>query len=376
MKIYPNRRLFTTKGRRVGQLALVSYAGLMLGLAAPLFAAKVLVVAGGGAAAGNAPAAACKLNAPFGVDFDRAGNFFMVEMVGGERVLKVDARGQLTVFAGTGEKGFSGDGGPALEAQFNGMHNLAVAPNGDIYLADTWNSRVRKIDGRTGVISTVVGTGQKGFGGDGGPATQAQFGNIYCASLDSRGERMFLADLDNRRIRAVDLKTGLVTTVAGNGQKGVPLDGAMALDAPLVDPRAVVVDKEANIYVLERGGHALRVVDAEGRIRTVVNTSGKMGATGDGGDARQATLNGPKHLCVDLEGNVVIADTDNHLIRKYSPRDGKIVRVAGTGKKGAGGIGGPPEQVELNEPHGVCVCPSGILYIVDSYNNRLLRIER
>ncbi len=376
MKTNPNSRLLLTQGRPVGQLALVIFAGLLLGLAAPLFAEKIVVVAGGGTSAGNAPATACQLKTPFGVDFDRAGNFFMVEMAGGERVLKVDAHGQLTVFAGTGEKGFSGDGGPALKAQFNGLHNLAVAPNGDIYLADTWNSRVRKIDVRTGVISTVVGTGQKGFSGDGGPATQAQFGNIYCASLDSRGERLFLADLDNRRIRAVDLKTGRVTTVAGNGQKGVPLDGAMAVEASLVDPRAVAVDKQDNIYVLERGGHALRVVDAQGRIHTVVNASGKKGATGDGGDARQATLSGPKHLCIDLEGNVVIADTDNHLIRKYSPRDGKIVRVAGTGKKGVGGIGGPPEQVELNQPHGVCVTPSGTLYIVDSYNNRLLRIER
>jgi sugar lactone lactonase YvrE len=116
-------------------------------------------------------------------------------------------------------------------------------------------------------------------------------------------------------------------------------------------------------------------VDAQGRIRTVVGT-GKAGASGDGGAARQATLNGPKHLCVDREGKVIIADTENHLIRKYLPAEGKIVRVAGTGKKGSAGVGGPPERVELSQPHGVCVDASGTLYIADSSNHRILRIER
>ena len=339
-------------------------------------AERVVLVAGGGTAASGQPATACKLNTPFGVDFDRAGNLFIVEMAGGERVLKVDADGRLTVFAGTGEKGFSGDAGPALKARFNGLHSLAVAPNGDVYLADTWNNRVRKIDGQSGLISTVVGTGQKSFSGDHGPAVEAGFGNIYCASLDPQGKKLFLADLDNRRIRAVDLKSGVVTTVAGNGQKGVPPDGAVAVEAPLVDPRAVAADEQGNVYVLERGGHALRVVDLSGKIRTVVNASGKKGASGDGGDARQATLSGPKHLCIDREGNVIIADTDNHVIRKYLPREGKIVLVAGTGKNGAGGIGGPPEQVELNQPHGVTMHRDGTLYLTDSYNHRILKLVR
>jgi DNA-binding beta-propeller fold protein YncE len=143
----------------------------------------------------------------------------------------------------------------------------------------------------------------------------------------------------------------------------------------LVDPRAVAVDGKGNVYILERSGHALRVVDAEAKIRTVVGT-GKAGASGDGGDAQQATLNGPKHLCIDAEGNVLIADTENHVIRKYLPREGTILRVAGTGKKGSSGVGGNPLQAELNQPHGVTVHASGILYIADSSNNRVLRIER
>jgi DNA-binding beta-propeller fold protein YncE len=127
--------------------------------------------------------------------------------------------------------------------------------------------------------------------------------------------------------------------------------------------------------VLERSGNGLRVVDSSGKIRTVVGTGAK-GLSGDGGDALKATLNGPKHLCIDLEGNVVIADTENHVIRKYSPRDGKMTRVAGSGKKGTSGVGGPPELVEMNQPHGVYVHPSGTLYICDSSNHRVLKIER
>jgi len=335
---------------------------------------KLVVVAGGGSAEQGKPATECKLVEPFGVDFDKAGNTYIVELSGG-RVLKVDGKGVLSVFAGTGQKGDGGDGGPAAKAQFNGLHSLVSAANGDIYLADTWNHKVRKIDAKAGTISTIAGTGKKGFSGDGGPALKAEFGGIYCVALDAKGEKLYLADLDNKRIRVVQLDTGVVTSVAGNGKAGVPLDGAVAREAPLVDPRAVAVDAKGNVYILERGGHALRVVDAAGKIRTVAGT-GTSGATGDGGDAKQATLNGPKHLCIDRDGSVIIADAENNLIRRYLPADGKIVRVAGTGTKGSAGINGPPDKAELARPHGVFVHPSGTLYIVDSYNHRVLKIER
>jgi DNA-binding beta-propeller fold protein YncE len=173
----------------------------------------------------------------------------------------------------------------------------------------------------------------------------------------------------------LDLASGKLETVAGNGQKGVPNDGDVARDAPLVDPRAVAVDSQGNVYILERGGHALRVVDRQGKIRTMVGT-GKKGLGGDGSLAREATLNGPKHLCVDPQDNVIIADTENHVIRKYLTKEGTIVRVAGSGKKGTGGVGGSPLEVEMNQPHGVYLHRSGELYIVDSSNNRVLKIER
>ena len=347
---------------------------LVLAGAPAVQAEKLLLVAGGGNGADGTAAAQAKLVTPFGVDFDRSGNLYFVEFTG-YRVRKIDPRGILTTIAGTGEKGGGSDGVPALKARFNGMHSLAVTPAGDVLVADTWNNRVRKIDARTGLITTIAGTGEKGYSGDDGPAVKARFGGIYCLALDAKGERLYLADLDNRRIRVIDLGSGIARTMAGNGRRGVPEDGADARSAPLLDPRAVAVDAQGNVYILERSGNALRVVDAAGKIRTVAGT-GQKGAGGDGGPARQATLNGPKHLCIDRDGNVIIADTENHLIRKYLPREGKIVRVAGTGKKGTAGLGGPPEHAELNQPHGVYVHPSGDLYIADSSNHRVLRIAK
>ena len=339
---------------------------------ASVAADKVVLVAGGGNRGDGSRAVEAALDSPFGVDFDRAGNLFLVELTG-ERVRRIGTDGMLTTIAGNGMKGSRGDGGLATAAQFNGMHNLAIGPDDKIYVADTWNNCVRAIDPRSGKITRVAGTGEKGFSGDGGPATQAKFSGIYCASLNSAGDKLYLADLDNRRIRSVDLHTGIVNTVAGNGEKGVPADGVIASEAPLVDPRAVAVDKSNNVYVLERSGHALRVVDSRGKIWTRVGT-GKAGATGDDGNARLATLNGPKHLCVDHHGNVIIADTENHVIRKYILGEGGIFRMVGSGRKGKGGIGGPPLEVELNQPHGVYIHRDGTLYLTDSSNHRVLKI--
>lgn len=357
----PAKKLFVMTTR----FARLLFAGIVAASALTSQAAQIVLVAGGAKDAVGIPALEAKLKEPFGTEFDSAGNMWIVEMVSGNRLLKVDAKGTLAHVAGQLKPGDAGDGGPALEAQFNGPHNLAVLPDGNILIGDTWNGRVRKVDVKSGKVTSIEGfnvTGPKAKGA--GP---------YCISLDFTGAQLYIADL--RRVHVIDLKTGKSKIVAGNGQKGVPTDGALATEAPLVDPRAAAADRLGNVYILERNGNALRVVDKDGKIKTVVNASGKKGGTGDGGPALEATMNGPKHLCIDKDNSVIIADAESHLIRRYQPKDGMITRIAGTGVKGASGIGGDPTKAQLARPHGVTVHPkTGELYITDSYNDRVLKI--
>jgi len=305
-----------------------------------------------------------KLESPFGVDFDKQDNMYIVELSGG-RVHKFDPAGTLTTIAGNGTRGYSGDNGPARDATFNGMHNVAVTPAGDLYISDSWNHCVRKIDGQTGIITTIAGTGKPGFSGDGGPASQATFNYLMCVSLNPANDRLYLADLKNLRIRMVDLKTGIVSTVAGNGEKGIPTAGTAAVESPLVDPRAVAVDSKNNVYILERGGHALRMVTPDGRIRTVAGTGRKGGADGA---ALTAGLNSPKHLAIDRKDNVIIADDQNRRIRLYEPGKALLTSLLGSGVQKPGR--------RLLRPHGVCVHEDGSIFVVDTGHHRILRLQR
>ena len=337
---------------------------------------KLVLVAGGSDGADGTDATKAKLIQPFGVDFDSDGTVLIVEMAKGERLRAITAKEiSSSRLAGTeGKKGNDGDGDEAKKATFNGMHSLAVGPDGCVYLADTWNNRVRVVDLGSEHVDAFAGTGEKGFSGDGGPAKDAKFGGVFCVSFDPDKKNLYITDLDNRRIRKVDMATKIVTTVAGNGEKGVPKDGEEATKQPLVDPRAHAVDKDGNIWILERGGHALRVVDAKGKIRTVAGT-GKAGmGTGKG---LEAAMNGPKHLCIDRDGSVLIADTENHRIVRFNPKDNTISPVAGTGKKGKTLGDGDPLKAEFNQPHGVIVHPkTGDIYISDASNGRVLKIVR
>lgn len=331
------------------------------------------LVAGGGKGGEGVPARQAQLNAPFALGFDRDHNLYFAEMTG-QRIGKIDSKGILTIIAGTGRKGSAGDGGPAKQAEFNGIHHLLVLPNGDLLIADTWNNRIRQLNARTGTITNLAGTGTAGFAGDGGPADKAQFGGVYCLALDPQQRNLFVADLDNHRIRKIDLQSRIVTTVAGNGKSGIPKDGTTAIESPLVDPRAIAVDGQNHLYILERGGNAVRVVNQKGIITTLAGT-GKAGSTGDNGPAMEATFNGPKHLTVDPHGDLLIVDTENHSIRKIKMQDGTIVRIAGTGKKGNAGIPGPATQGQLFQPHGVFVDDRGDIYIADSSNHRILKFK-
>ena len=337
---------------------------------------EVVLVAGGGTKPDNAPAKECRVIQPFASDFLADGSIVFVEMVKGERLRKISPDGLLTTLAGTGELGTPGRDGDAAQATFNGMHNLLVAPDGLIYLADTFNNRIRVYDPKQKTVSPFAGTGKKGYAGDGGPAAKAEFSQVSCIAFNQDRSKIFVTDIGNRRIRVVDLKTGVVNTFAGNGQKGEPKDGELAATQPLVDPRAVAADQLGNVYILERGGHRLRVVDSSGRIKTVAGT-GKAGIGGDGGPALEARLNGPKYLVCDPDNTVLIADTENHQIRRYIPGKETIVLVAGSGKRGAAGLGGPASQLQMARPHGVITHPkTGEIYIADSDNGRIVKIVK
>jgi DNA-binding beta-propeller fold protein YncE len=339
---------------------------------APLLLALLLQAQAPAGTAGRAVlVAGLGLREPFGVDFDASGRAYVVEMAG-NRVSRIEADGRLTVVAGTGEEGTGCEEGPGDRVAFNGPHHLSFGPDGGLYVADTWNNCVRRIDLATRFVSRVAGTGEKAFAGDGGPARAAAFNGIF--SIAFHGSSLYVCDLGNRRVRRVDLVTGLVTTVAGNGAKGAPLDGEAAVAQPLVDPRAVAVDSRGFLYIAERGGHALRVVDPAGRVRTVAGT-GEKGFAGDDGPARAARFDGPKHLFVEATDDVLITDTENHAIRRYSPKGDTIRRVLGTGRAGAAGLGGPATGLELDRPHGAVVHPrTGELWVSDSDNHRVVKI--
>jgi DNA-binding beta-propeller fold protein YncE len=335
---------------------------LLLLLCSPAFAGKLVLVAGGEKA---------NFKEPFGLDFMPDGSVVLVEFVG-NKVTRIDKDGKVTALAGTGQKGLKD--GAADQALFNGPHNLAVDKNGVIYVADSLNNVIRKIDPNVKLVSTIAGTGKRGFAGDGGPAKEAEFAQTFHVALDREQKNLYVVDLSNKRVRKIDLATNIVTTVAGNGKAGIPANGSIAAESSLVDPRACALDSKGRLYILERGGHALRVVE-DGKIRTVVGV-GKAGATGDNGPGTKAALNGPKILWVDKNDDVLIADAENSLIRKYIAKDGTIVRIAGTGKRGAGELGKSPLETEIARPHGVAEGPDGTIWIVDSYNARVLKIVK
>jgi len=329
-------------------------ATLMLCLASAVLGARIEQVAGGGQ---------LPLVEPFGVDFGRNGVWYICEYQG-QRITAVDRSGKTSVYAGTGKQGYSGDGGPATAAALRDPHGIVVSEDGQMFVADTLNHVVRRVDPKTGVITTVAGTGDKGFSGDGGPATKATFNGTFGIALDKAGRNLYIADLFNRRVRKIDVRSGIITTIAGNGQEGNPKDGSDAASSPLVDPRAVAVDSKGDVYILERKANALRVVGTDGKIRTLI-AAGTV----------KPDMNGPKHLCVDREDNVIIADAENHLVRRYDVKSGRLTTIVGTGEKGSHIDAANPLATQLNRPHGVTVDPSGVLYISDSYNHRILRVS-
>ena len=313
-------------------------------------------------------ATVAQLSEPFMCAFDRVGNLYIAEAMNHciRRVYRDS--GVIVTIAGTGAEGYSGDGGPAIHATFNQPYSLQVDTNGDIYIVDRLNYVIRRIEAGTGIITTVAGTGESGYGGDGGPATQAQFREPNDCYLDGRGG-LLIADVQDQRIRRLDLSSGVIATFAGNGEKERGGDGRLALEASVLGARAVCMDGAGNTYIAEREGNGIRKVDPHGVMHTLAGT-GEFGYTGDDGPALEATWGGPKAIRCDHAGNLLVVDTENHAIRRIDADTSIVTTIAG-GRLGGEGDGGPADKAAMDRPHGADVDAHGNIYIADSNNHRV-----
>jgi len=388
----------------------------------------VTTVAGGGLGGDGGPATSASLVGPFGVAIDMSGDLFIADALD-NRLRRVDgATGIITTVAGSGSVGYSGDGGPATSASFNspsgvavdGLGNLFIADlnnqriryvsvtsgtvttlagggtggdggyaseafllwpegvtvdaQGDVFIAEPFTQRIRKVVAATGIITTVAGNGTAGFSGDGGPATSASMTYPYGVAADTSGN-LLIADWGNVRVRRLDAETGIIETVAGNGAGGFSGDGGPAVWASLLSPIAVSSDDAGNYFIAEDYNQRIRKVDSATGIITTVAGTGTAGFSGDGGAAISASFNNPRGVAVDGSGNFFIADWGNFRIRRVDAATGIITTVAGNGTAGFGGDGGAATNASIGHSYGVAVDAAGNLYIADADNNRIRRVD-
>ena len=303
------------------------------------------------------PASDAQLNNPFDLAFDRDGNLIFSDTFN-HRICRVDAKTQLIhTVAGTGERGFSGDGGPATEAALNEPYGVVIAADGRIFFADRLNRRVRMI-APNGTIATLAGDGSGKYSGDGGPAPVA--GLAEPNGLALADDRLYIADVADHRVRVIDLRTGIIDTFAGTGVARHDGDGEPAKRAGIFGARAVAFAPDGSLYVMERQGSCIRQIQ-DGVIYTIAGT-GERGYAGDGGDARKAVFNAPKEMAVAPNGDIFVVDTENHAIRMIDAATWIVRTIAG------------PEG--LARPHGAAVGPDGAIYIGDSENHRVRKLTR
>jgi uncharacterized protein (TIGR03437 family) len=329
-------------------------------------------VAGTGATtfSGDGGAAnAAALNHPRGIAIDASGTMYIAD-VDNYRVRKVTPTGIISTVAGTGAMGASGDGGLAISAMFSDSMGVAVDGSGNLYIADSGNRRIRKVT-PDGIVTTMVGIGVQGFSGDGGPATSAAVNRPTSLFIDSAGV-LYFADSSNQRIRRVGTD-GIITTVAGNGKDGFSGDGGPAVSASMSFPLGLTKDAAGNLYFADGNNNRIRKVTPGGIISTFAGGgAGKFG--GDGGPATSASLNIPSDVAFDLGGNLYVADSGNNRVRKIDT-SGTISTVAGTGVDGFGGDGGPASSAVLNYPWGVFANAEGAVFIADRVNSRIRSIS-
>ena len=314
---------------------------------------------------------------PQGIAFDRKGNLYIVDT--GHNVVRVVTSddGAIETLAGNGEKGFSGDEGPAGEASLSSPIGISVAPNGDVFIADTENHRIRMIDGQTGIITTLAGTGQSGFSGNGGPATAASLSSPQ-AVLYLDGD-VLVADTNNHAVRRIDRQTGIIAPLAGTGFPGFLGDQGPAGSARLLFPTRLAVDSSGNVYIADTSNLRIRKVSAETGIITTVAGTGENGFSGDNGPPTSAALSLPVGLAVNAADDLFIADVGNHRVRRVSASRNvsapSIVTVAGDGEPPTTGDGQPATEASLSYPAGTVVDSSGNLFIAEAGHHRVRRVD-
>src|SRR5205823_3746873 len=325
-----------------------------------------------GFAGDGGPASAALLNGPFDVAFDAAGNLYFSDTFNC-RIRRVDAQsGVISTIAGNGDKGYSGDGGVATAAALNEPYGIVLDRAGNIFIADRLNRRVRRIDAASGIITSLAGTGEAAYGGDGGPAALAEPNGL---AFDAAERHLYITDVADNRVRVIDLATGTITTFAGTGVAEHNGDGGKAAAAGTFGARAVKVGRDGTVYILERQGSSLRAVNpANGIITTIAGTTAR-GYGGDGGPALDAVFDAPKEMAIDRDGSLLIVDTENHAIRRIDRTTGIVSNLAG-GRLGTGGDGGPATMAGLDRPHGAVVGPDGAIYIGDTNNHRIRKVMR
>ena len=319
------------------------------------------------------PATAARINDPFGVVRGPDGALWFCEYTG-QRIRRIARDGTISTIAGTGERGYAGDGGPALAASFNRPHEIRFDREGHCYVADMANHAIRRIDAQTGVITTYAGNGSRGYSGDGGPAAAAALSSPHSIQFGPDGH-LYICDIGNHVIRRVDPGTGIISTYAGTGKPGPTPNGAPIAGTPLRGPRSLDFDRHGDLWLATReGNQVFRFDRAAGVIRHVAGT-GQAGFTGNGGPAPAATLSGPKGITVDAAGNVWLADTESHTVRMINAATGNLELIAGTGAKGNGGDG-DPLRCALARLHGIFADADGTIFIGDSEAHRLRVLRR
>ncbi len=335
-------------------------------------AGDVVTVAGNGQdgySGDGALATAAAVAQPFGIAVGPDDALYVCE-VGSHVIRRIDAQtGLMTTVVGTGEKGYSGNGGDAAKATLNEPYEVRFADNGDIYFVEMLNHVVRRVDAQTGIVTLVAGCGTQGFSGDGAAAAEAKLFRPHSIALDNDGQ-LYICDIGNHRIRRVDLASGIISTFGGTGARQTTPDGAAIVGTPLNGPRALDFDGQHSLILALREGNAIYRMDLQTQTLHHLAGTGKKGYAGDGGPAKQAALSGPKGVALAANGDIYFADTESHTVRVIRAESGIIETVIGNGQQGDG-PDGDPKNCKMDRPHGVFVDKAGRVYVGDSNNHRV-----